>query len=132
MTRHIFSIAVRVALVGMFAGAIGSFLVAPQTRAIANPISTTCSVDSSSPLCTNSSEKLFGPNSVWTKIVNTLIYITGAISVIMIVIGGMRFTLSGGDAAGTKSGRETVIYAVIGLAVAIMSYAIVNFVLSRL
>ena len=50
----------------------------------------------------------------------------------MIIIGGLRFTLSGGDASGTKSGRETIIYAVIGMVVAIMSYAIVNFVLSRI
>ncbi|MFZ1812054.1 MAG: hypothetical protein WAU02_00825 [Candidatus Saccharimonadales bacterium] len=99
--------------------------------AIENPITSTCGVDSSSTLC-KPSEKLFGPDSIWTKIINTLIYITGAIAVIMIVIGGMRFTLSGGDASGTKSARETIIYAVVGLGVTIMAYAVVNFVLSRL
>ena len=38
-------------------------------------------------------DKLFGPKSIWTKIVNTLIYVTGAIAVIMMVIGGMQFSL---------------------------------------
>lgn len=104
-----------------------------QPVAAADPISGLCAVDgTNSSLCKDKSDKLFGPGSLWTNIINTLIYIVGAVSVIMIIIGGLRFTLSGGDASGTKSGRETIIYAVIGMVVAIMSYAIVNFVLSRI
>ena len=114
-----------VATIVMCAGAL-------PVAAAYDPIAESCKVDPTSELCKNKSDNLFGPDSIWTKIVNTLIYITGAIAVIMIVVGGMRFTLSGGDAAGTKSARETIIYAVVGLGVAIMSYAIVNFVLSRL
>lgn len=76
-------------------------------------------------------KKLFGPNSVWTNVVNTLIFAVGAAATIMIVIGGLRYALSGGDAAGTKSAKETIIYACVGLVVALMSYGIVNFVLSR-
>lgn len=108
------------------------FTAVPTVSAVANPLGDACAVDKTSSLCNDTGDKLFGPNSIWTKIVNTLIYITGAISVIMIVIGGMRFVLSAGDASGTKSARETIIYAVIGLVVAVMAYAIVNFVLSRI
>lgn len=65
-------------------------------------------------------------------VVNTLIFILGIVSVIMIVVGGIRLTTSGGDSSGVKAGRETIIYSVAGLVVAILSFAIVNFVLGRL
>jgi hypothetical protein len=62
-------------------------------------------------------------------VINVLMFILGAISVIMIVIGGIRYATSNGDAGSTKSAKDTVLYAVIGLIVALMAYAIVNFVL---
>lgn len=61
-------------------------------------------------------------------IVNVLLFILGAIAVIMIIIGGIRYTTSNGDAGSIKSAKDTILYAVIGLVVAILAYAIVNFV----
>ncbi len=66
------------------------------------------------------------------NIINILLFIIGAIAVIMIVIGGLRYVISGGDSSQTKSARDTVLYAVIGLIVATMAYAIVNFVVLEL
>jgi len=65
-------------------------------------------------------------------IVNILLFIIGTISVIMIIVGGLRYVLSGGDAGSIKAGKDTVIYAIIGLVVSIMAYAIVNFVIGSL
>lgn len=62
-------------------------------------------------------------------IVNVMLFILGAIAVIMIIIGGIRYATSGGDASGIKSAKDTILYAVIGLVVAILAYAIVNFIL---
>lgn len=62
-------------------------------------------------------------------IINLILYIVGVAAVIMIVIGGLRYVLSGGDQSSTKAAKDTILYAVIGLVVAIMAYAIVNFVL---
>lgn len=62
------------------------------------------------------------------NIVNILLYILGAIAVIMIIIGGVRYTTANGEASSIKSAKDTILYAVIGLIVAIMAYAIVNFV----
>jgi Na+/H+ antiporter NhaD/arsenite permease-like protein len=64
-------------------------------------------------------------------IVNTILIVLGMIAVIMIIIGGIRYTTSNGDASNIKSAKDTILYAVIGLIVAILSYAIVNFVLGR-
>lgn len=62
-------------------------------------------------------------------IVNVLLFILGAIAVIMIIIGGIRYTTSNGDAGNIKSAKDTILYAVVGLVVAILAYAIVNFVI---
>lgn len=64
-----------------------------------------------------------------TNIVNILLFVLGAIAVIMIVIGGIRYTTSNGDASGITSAKNTILYSVIGLVVALLAYAIVNFVL---
>ncbi len=63
------------------------------------------------------------------NIVNVLLFVLGAIAVIMIIIGGIRYATSNGDANATKGAKDTVLYAVVGLVVAILAYAIVNFVL---
>lgn len=76
-------------------------------------------------------KNLFGPNSIFKQVTTGLIFIVGAISVLMIIIGGLRYVTSGGDPAGVKGARDTILYAVIGVIVAILSYALVAFVTNR-
>jgi len=64
-------------------------------------------------------------------VINTLFMVLGMIAVIMIVVGGIRYTTSGGDSSGTKAAKDTILYAIVGLVVALLSYAIVNFVLGK-
>ena len=77
-------------------------------------------------------DKLFGTGGVFTTIVNVLLFIIGAVSVIMIIFGGFRYVTSGGDSGGVTSAKNTILYAVVGLIVALLAYAIVNFVLTDL
>ena len=63
-------------------------------------------------------------------IVNVLLFLLGSIAVIMIILGGIRYTTSNGDSSQITSAKNTILYAVIGLVIAILAYAIVNFVLS--
>ena len=70
--------------------------------------------------------------SVIESIVNILIFVVGAASVIMIVIGGIRYVLSGGDANATQGAKNTILYAIVGIIVAAVAYSIVNFVLNRI
>jgi len=63
------------------------------------------------------------------NIANTLIFIVGAVSVIMIIIGGFRYVISNGDQKNITAAKDTILYAVIGLLVAIASYAISHFVI---
>ncbi|MBC7943457.1 hypothetical protein H7X68_03090 [Candidatus Saccharibacteria bacterium] len=71
-------------------------------------------------------------NGIFTTIVNVLLFIIGAISVIMLIIGGIKYTVSGGDSSAVTSAKNTILYAIIGLIVAFLAFAIVNFVLSSI
>ena len=70
-------------------------------------------------------------NGIIKTIVEVLLTAVGAISIIMIVIGGIMFALSSGDAQKAAKARNTVLYAVVGLAVSLFASAIVNFVFNR-
>lgn len=83
-------------------------------------------------ICKARKDRLFGPGSIWNNILNVFTFIIGAISVLMIIVGGLRYTLSGGDANSVSAAKSTVLYAVIGLVVAVMGNAIVNFVLTNI
>ncbi len=66
------------------------------------------------------------------SVINILLFVVGIVAVIMIIIGGLRYVLSGGDSSATNNAKNTIIYSVVGLIVAFMAYAIVNFVLDAL
>ncbi len=75
---------------------------------------------------------LFGQGSIFTTIVNVLLFIIGAISVIMLIIGGIRYTTSAGDSGNVTAAKNTIMYALIGLIVAFLAFAVVNWVLSAI
>lgn len=66
------------------------------------------------------------------NITNILLFLVGVIAVIAIVISGLRFVTANGNQDQISSARNGIIYAVIGIAVAIMAYAIVRFVVNSL
>lgn len=65
-----------------------------------------------------------------TGVVNVLLFLLGVVAVIAIIVGGIMYAVSSGDAGRAKAAKDTIMYAVIGLIVAILAYAIVNFVIS--
>lgn len=73
--------------------------------------------------------ELFGQTGIFRTITNVLLFILGAISVIMIIIGGLRYVISGGNATAVTAAKNTILYAIVGVIVALLAYAIVNFVL---
>ena len=82
--------------------------------------------------CDGCPEDLFGDTGVFKQITNTILYIVGVIAVIVLIIGGIRYLISGGDSKKVTDAKNTVLYAIIGLIIALLSFAIVNFVISAL
>ena len=74
--------------------------------------------------------ELIGDNGVFSRITNTVLLIVGLISVIMLVYGGLRYILSGGDSKKVTDANNTILYAIIGLILSMLAYAIVHFVLN--
>lgn len=68
--------------------------------------------------------------SVIATLINGVIIIVGILAVIIVVVGGQRFIVSQGDSQKITAARNMIIYGVIGLVVAILAFAIVNFVLA--
>jgi len=75
---------------------------------------------------------LFGDGSIFTKIVNILLFIIGAVAVIMLIVGGIRYTVSGGKSDEVTAAKNTILYAIVGIVVAFLAYAVVNWVLTSL
>lgn len=70
-------------------------------------------------------------NSIIALVINIFSLIVGVASVIMIIVGGMRYIVSGGDSGNVTSAKNTIMYAIIGLVVVALAQFIVKFVLGR-
>ena len=74
--------------------------------------------------------ELIGDNGAFSRLTNTILLVVGLISVIMLVYGGLRYILSGGDSKKVTDAKNTILYAIIGLIISLLAYAIVHFVLN--
>ena len=76
-------------------------------------------------------ENTADPQALVKQFVNIFLFAVGALSVIMLIWGGIRYTTSAGDSNKVTSAKNTVLYAIVGLVIAILAYAIVNMVMSK-
>ena len=75
---------------------------------------------------------LFGDTGTITTITNAMLFIVGALSVVMIIYGGLRYVISGGNSNSVTAAKNTILYAIVGLVIAFLAFAAVNFVLGSL
>ena len=68
-------------------------------------------------------------NGMIQIIINTVFGIIGVVAVIMIIIGGVNYTMSQGDSTKVQKAKNTITYGIIGLVVSLLAFAIINFVL---
>lgn len=72
------------------------------------------------------------PDAATGNIINFVLYALGIVAVVMMIVAGVQMTTSAGDPGAVKKAKMTMTYAIIGLVVAILAYAIVNFVVGKL
>lgn len=82
--------------------------------------------------CLFGTEEGCSGDGIFRTVTNVLLFLIGAVSVIMLIIGGIRYTISQGDSSAVTSAKNTILYAIVGIIVAVLAFAIVNFVLSSL
>ena len=56
----------------------------------------------------------------------------GIIAAVMIIIGGVKYSTSAGDPGKVQSAKNTIMFSIIGLIVALSAFAITNFILGAL
>lgn len=74
--------------------------------------------------------QLFGDGGIFHQITNIMLFMIGILSVIMLIIGGLRYVISGGNKDAVTSAKNTILYAIVGLIVALLAYAAINFVIN--
>ena len=119
--KKISKVVLSVLLVGLLA-----FAVVPEVSAL------TLQEGAEAARCDGCPSDLFGDNGVFRRITDVILYIVGVIAVVMLIIGGIKYVLSGGDSKKITDAKNTILYAIIGLAIAFLSYAIVHFVITAL
>ena len=60
-----------------------------------------------------------------TMVINYFLGLVGLIAVLMLVIGGIRYITSAGNEQTIEKAKHTILYAIIGIVIVVLSYAIV-------
>lgn len=123
--------AIIVALVGMAASLLVATSAATQVGAV--DLNDACrnagSSSAPSSFCEGRGENI--SNGFAQDLTNLLLFALGTIAVIMIVLGGIKYATSNGDASKIASAKNTILYSVVGLIVAVMAWGIVSFVVRQ-
>jgi len=90
-----------------------------------------CEERPNSTICKQTKNSERKVNTFIQNIVSTLMFALGAICVIVIIVGGIRYATADGDSGKITQARNTILYAVIGLVVALLAYAITFFVVGQ-
>lgn len=109
-----------------------SFLIVPVSALKAQAINCGDGFDNVGGLCV-AKNQVGGTGLASTKnikdviptVIKTILLITGGIAVLFIIIGGFQYVTSGANPEGVKKGKATIVNAIIGLILILLSYVIV-------
>ena len=104
---------------------------AKQAVAAGHAVTTQAGNVQQSPLDLGSLPDADAKKSTLDTLANVAFGIAGSLSLLFVVIGGVRYVMSSGDPNNLSRAKNTILYAIIGLVVTISAFAIVRFVLMR-
>lgn len=64
--------------------------------------------------------------------VNVMFILVGALAVIMIIYSGIQYVISAGDSGKVAKAKNTLTYSIVGLIIAFLAYAIVNWIIAQI
>jgi hypothetical protein len=70
-----------------------------------------------------------GGDALIPRLINLMLFIVGILAIVFLIFGGIRYVISGGDKNKVDGAKNTILYAIVGLVVAILGYAVVNWVI---
>ena len=114
-------------LVALASIALGTFALVPNTALAASGASKD-QVCSGIGGCSDSTNNI---TNTLRNVINVFSAIVGIIAVIVVLIAGFQYVTAAGDSSKVSTAKSTLIYAIVGLCVAALSQAIVQFVLKK-
>jgi len=70
-------------------------------------------------------------DTITKTVINVITVLAGIVTVVMVIIAGIKFATSGGDSNKVTSARNSLMYALVGLVVVVLAQVIVKFVLTK-
>lgn len=102
-----------------------------------SPVGTVAALDTSNPLgevCQGDSTAACSESStgdaagITKRIINILLFVIGALAAVMLIFGGILYATSSGDSGRVSKAKNTILYSIVGLVLAVLAFAIVNWV----
>lgn len=110
-----------------------------HVQAAYDPFQTVCKDNPNATVCkdkdtaqTQEDNRIYGKNGILMKGTSIVRTAVGVASVIVLIIGGIKYITSQGDANAITSAKNTVLYAIYGLVIALVAQAIIALVLNKL
>jgi hypothetical protein len=126
----------------LFAGLFTAFIVGSASSvalAAFDPLAEVCENRSGATVCqekdnkqTSTDNSLYGPNGIIVKIVNILAFVIGIAAVIVIIIAGIQYMVSTGDSTKVNNAKNAILYAIVGLVVAVLSRWVILFTIGKI
>ena len=110
-------------------GLVGVFGLQPA--AAIDPLGAACAKNPTSEICVQKSTASASIPDQIKNIISLLLFVLGVICVIVIIVAGIQYAVAGGDSNQITKAKNSILYAIIGLVVALLAYAIVNFVIQQ-
>lgn len=109
---------------------VGTFAVLAPVGVVSayNPLDDVCKNGGATEVCSNRNEKA---EDTVKKVVNLLLFVVGGLAVVMIIFSGIFYVISQGDAGRVAKAKNTLTYSVVGLIIAFLAFAIVNWVVGE-
>ena len=118
-------------LAGLFAGgALNGSVFAKPPKSAAGGASADSSSGSDSGGSSGPAHKSDDLISDTNKIINVVLGVLGVVAVAVVIYGGFLFLTAQGDPGKIKKGKDSITWGIIGLIIALLSWSIINFVLS--
>lgn len=80
----------------------------------------------------NGQNDIYGPNGLISDAINIISVIAGIAAIIVIMIGGFRFVVSGGDSNSVSGARSMILYSLVGLVIIGAAQLIMRFIIGSL
>lgn len=71
-------------------------------------------------------------SDVFTNILDITYFVIGVVAVIVIIFAGIMYTTSAGNPANIKKAKDAIVYAIVGLVIALLAFVITQFVAGRI